>query len=77
MPTTKKREGRKAKRNPLSGREPWQQLYRAVERYVKSKGGSIVVIGGIQIQEWRGDPKGVYVVAVTVLGRKPTFAEDR
>ena len=35
----------------IIGRDPIDQLYRAVERYVKSKGGSIVVIGEKQLQE--------------------------
>jgi hypothetical protein len=55
----------------LAGRTPDLQLYRAVRRYVESLGGSIVVIGGIEVQEWPGEPMGKYRVAVSVLGRKP------
>lgn len=61
----------KKKRDPLAGRAPDMQLYRAVRRYVESLDGSIVVIGGIEVQEWPGDPQGKFRVAVNVLGRKP------
>ena len=30
----------------IKGRDPTSQLYRAVIRWIKSKGGSILVIGG-------------------------------
>lgn len=65
---------KKRKRHPdvLAGRAPDLQLYRAVRRYVQNLGGSIVVIGGIEIQTWPGDREFTYRVAVHVLGRKPT-----
>ena len=49
------------------------RLYKAVDNYVKTGGGSVVVIGGIQIQEWPNTAKGKFVVAVQCLGRKPTM----
>lgn len=49
-------------------------LYRAVHSYVKKHGGDIVVIGGIQIQEWPQDNKGVFHISVKCLGRKPKFS---
>lgn len=75
-PKTRKRS--KAKADPLAGRTPELHLYRAVRRYVESLGGGVVVIGGIEVQEWPGDPQGKYRVAVSVLGRKPALpTEDR
>lgn len=62
---------KKRKRDVLAGRAPDLQLYRAVRRYVQSKGGSITVIGGIEIQEWPGDGVGKFRVAVKILGRRP------
>lgn len=60
------------KRDPLTGRTPDIQLYRAVRRYVESLGGSVVVIGGIEVQEWPVDPHGKFRVAVSVVGRRPS-----
>jgi hypothetical protein len=59
--------------DPLAGDSPELELYRAVRRYVQSGGGSIVVIGGIEVQQWPGDNSGVYRVAVKFMGRKPEF----
>lgn len=60
-------------RDPLAGdRTPIGQLYRAVRRYVRSNGGDIVVIGGVQVQEWPEDRAGMFVIGVKCLGRKPT-----
>lgn len=61
---------RKVKRDVLAGRSPGLQLYRAVRRYVESQGGSVLAIGGIEIQEWPGEPKGKFRVAVRVTGHK-------
>lgn len=63
---------KKAKRK-LVGRDPVSQLYRAIIRYVESKGGKIIVIGGIEIQEWPLDPKLNFRVGVRCLGRKPVI----
>lgn len=65
---------KKRKRRPdvLAGNAPDLQLYRGVRRYVKSLGGSVFGIGGIEIQEWPGDREFSYRVAVRVLGRRPT-----
>jgi hypothetical protein len=51
------------------------QLYKAVDAYVKKNGGKLVIVGGIQIQEWPGDGAMVFHVAVKCLGRKPAFNE--
>lgn len=49
------------------------RLYKAVQNYVETKGGKLVIVGGIQIQEWPRDNKGVFYVAVKCLGRKPNL----
>ena len=61
----------------LAGRSAEMQLYRAVRRYVLEKGGNVVVIGGIQMQEWPHDPAFTFRVAVSVTGRKPVFEAAR
>lgn len=70
-------KSRKKKRDVLAGGGPVEQLYRAVRRYVESVGGNIVIIGGIEIQEWPEDPKFSYRVAVKVTGRRPTKQASR
>lgn len=49
------------------------RLYKAVQHYVEKGGGKLVIVGGIALQEWPGDNKGVFHVAVKCLGRKPVF----
>jgi hypothetical protein len=59
------------KKDALAGDVPDLELYRAVRHYVESLGGSIVVIGGIEVQQWPGDPEHTYRLAVKFMGRKP------
>lgn len=62
----------KPKPSVLSGkRDPVSQFYRAVERYVKAQGGSVVVIGGIQVIKWPGDFTGNFTIAVKCTGQTP------
>jgi hypothetical protein len=71
----KTRAKKKAPREPLDGkRDPTSQLYRAVLRYVKSKGGNILVIGGVEIQEWSaGDAiRGKFTLGIKCLGKRPS-----
>lgn len=53
-------------------RDPVSQLYRAVKRYVEYNHGNIMVIGGIQLEEW-DSMKGRFVIGVKCLGRRPVF----
>lgn len=66
---------RKKKLDPLAGkRDPVSQLYRAIRRYVEHHDGNIIVVGGIQVQEWPEDSfKGKYTIAVQCLGKRPSF----
>lgn len=76
---TLKRKRVKDRKPPvvLAGRDPTTQLYRAVKRYVESKGGSIVVIGGVSLQQWPEDNTGVFHLAVKFMGRKPELPEEK
>lgn len=51
------------------------RLYKAVENYVTKKGGKLVVIGGIQVQQWPADPAMVFYVAIKCMGRMPEYVE--
>jgi hypothetical protein len=62
----------KPQKSLITGRDPESQLYRAVERYVKSNGGGVLVIGGIQVQEWPGDFDGTFTIGVRCTGKKPS-----
>lgn len=63
----------KKKRDPLAGdRTPTGQLYRAVRRYVEAKGGSILVIGGVQVEQWPGEGEFKFVLGVRCMGRRPS-----
>lgn len=55
----------------ITGRDPGSLLLRAVERYVMSKGGSVVVIGGIQVQTWPGEFSGNFTIGVKCTGKRP------
>jgi hypothetical protein len=69
---------KKLKKKPvdrLAGRSPTMQLYRAIRRYVESGGGNVVVIGGIEVQEWPGEGAFKFRVAVKLLGKKPSFTK--
>lgn len=48
-------------------------LYEAVQQYVEARGGKLIVIGGVQVQEWPQDNAGVFYVAVKCLGSKPSL----
>ena len=61
----------KARNNACMG------LYRAIAKYVRLKGGTVVVCGGIQVQEWPGSGKRSFSIAVKCLGRKPIYKKER
>jgi hypothetical protein len=65
----------RSKRDVLAGRTPEMQLLRGVRRYVESLGGKILVIGGIEIQEWPSDNIGCFRLAVKWTGRRPPQRE--
>jgi hypothetical protein len=48
-----------------------KELYSAIDRYVESRGGKVIVIGGIEIQQWPGDAKMNFRIAIRCIGKKP------
>lgn len=63
-----KKKQRKERRRPT---DKIDCLYRAVQDYVESKGGSVVVAGPVSIMQWLGDRKLKYSVVVSCVGRLP------
>jgi hypothetical protein len=70
---TKKRKGQIALKKKPRIAAHINRLYKAVQKYVEKGGGKLLVIGGIEIQEWPLDPPHVFRVGVRCLGRKPEF----
>jgi hypothetical protein len=58
---------------PSPGSAHVDALYKAVANYVKANGGKLVVVGGVRIEEWPGEPDLVFHVAIKCMGRKPVF----
>jgi hypothetical protein len=52
-------------------------LLAAVQKYVHAHGGSLIVIGGIEVQRWPGDGEHKFKIAVGCLGTAPTKPEKR
>ena len=46
-------------------------LFEAARAYVKCHGGSIVVIGPIELQRWPQDSKHAYRLAIRFTGKPP------
>ncbi len=54
--------------------QPEHNLLAAATHFVRARGGSAVVVGGIEVQDLLG---GKFKVAVGVLGRKPVKKSTR
>lgn len=57
-------------------RDATDRLYRAVCAYVESKGGTALVVGGIQVIQWPTDAKFNYTLGIKVTGKVPEFAKE-
>lgn len=66
-----KMKANKSAATMITGRRPSDALQRAVVKYIESRGGSVLVVGGIQIQQWPGEPSCNFTIAVKCTGRKP------
>jgi hypothetical protein len=76
--TTKARKRMAKKKKPsrlqkLARGNTTDRLYAAVVRYVESKRGSVVVIGGISIMTMPFDAPSKYSVLVQCVGRQPVL----
>ncbi len=52
------------------------RLYRAACAYIKSKGGTSIVVGGIQVIQWPTDSKYNYTLGIKITGKLPDFATE-
>lgn len=52
------------------------KLYTAIQEYIENRGGKVLVIGGIQIQQWSGGGSHRYSLAVQITGRKPLAGNE-
>lgn len=57
--------------------DPYEQLLQSAVKYIESKGGKAVVIGGVEVQQWLGDNKFNYRLAIKFSGRAPKKAARR
>lgn len=51
--------------------DPAENLLKAVGDWARSRGGSVLVAGGVQVQKWPADPEFTFYVAVRCTGRAP------
>jgi len=54
-----------------------KRLYDSVAAYVKICDGSVVVIGGIRIEQWPEDLPASFHVAIKCTGKLPSLAGDK
>lgn len=73
-PTRETKATRQAKLNKLP--KHIADLYDALDNYVTKLGGKIVIIGGVEVQEWPNDPKHSFRMAIKCVGFKPKYHED-
>lgn len=52
------------------------ELYRAVAKYLRANGGSLMMATGIQIQRWPESNAYEFTVGVKCVGRPPEFAKE-
>lgn len=48
------------------------KLYKAIQEYIEGRGGKVLVIGGVQILHYPGDPKYKYFISIQFTGRSPS-----
>ena len=65
-----------AKRKINTGDKVVGRLYEAVRDYVETRGGTVVVIGGIQIVQMPDDLKMNWGLNVRITGKKPTLPKS-
>lgn len=56
--------------------DPDHNVLAAVSNFVKARGGTVLVVGGIEIQDWQ-DGVGKFRVAVHCTGRAPRRTDAR
>ena len=67
---------KKEKKMIRTGDRITDNLYNAVRDYVEAKGGSVIVIGGIQIIQMPNDLKFNWGLNVRITGKKPILLKS-
>lgn len=75
MPSKRAKPKKQPRPDLLHGRDHVSQLYRAVRRYIQHYGGSLAVIGGVEILRWPSDLDNNFSVAVRCTGKLPVFSQ--
>lgn len=68
-----KRRSIRAMQNTARARDA---LYRVAEGYIRAAGGSVAVIGGVEVQRWSGEPRLKYRLAIRITGEPPHYAPE-
>jgi len=53
------------------------RFYKAIIDYIESRGGKVVVIGGVEIQQWPNDGDLKFKIAVSCVGKKPPRSQKK
>lgn len=65
------------KKNPKKSKpvkpSDYMRLYKAVQEYVETRGGKIIVAGGVGVIEWPNDSEFNFTIGIRCTGRKPVF----
>jgi len=61
----------KEKRIIKTGNKIIDKLYEATRNYIESKGGSVIVIGGMAIMTEPNDSRYNYSLVIRITGNKP------
>ena len=76
MTTKRKRRKPGYTRMRFRKRDYAHNLQAAVQHWVQANGGSLVLIGEIEVQDWI-EGLGKFRVAVRCIGRKPQKKQDK
>lgn len=55
----------------------FERLYKAILQYVKANGGTVVAIGGVEVQHWPGEPEYNFRLAIRCTGKRPVLKEAK
>ena len=56
--------------------DTYDELYKAVQKYVEANGGSVLVIGGVQLIQMPDSLKYNYTIGVKCTGVPPVFRDE-
>lgn len=71
----KKKAKKKGKKVVSRAERDVDRLYVAVQKYVENRGGKLMVIGGVEVQNW-DEGAFKFRVAVRCLGRIPAPSNE-